>query len=74
MKLLVYYSVLSFVGFTAAAVLCLGIEKVVPWASMPIFLSLFFVILWVAWIASVKLTEPKHRSAPAVGSAGDQRA
>ena len=72
MKLLAYYIVLSLIGDVAAVALCLAIETVVPWASMPIFLCLFFLILWGAWILAVKLTEPK--SAPVVGATGDQRA
>ena len=51
MKLITYYVVLSLIGDVAAVALCLGIEKVVPWISMPIFLSLFFLILWGAWVA-----------------------
>jgi hypothetical protein len=72
MKLITYYIALSLIANIAAVALCLAIEKVVPWASLPIFLSLFFVILWAAWLLAVKLTEPK--SAPIVGATGDQRA
>jgi hypothetical protein len=73
MKLLTYYLVLTFIGSTIAAVLCLAIEEVVPWISMPIFLVLFFVILWAAWIVAVRLTEPKAVDATA-GTTGGQRA
>ncbi len=74
MKLITYYIVLSTVGDVVAAFVCLAIEKVVPWISMPIFLTLFFLILWAAWIVAVKMTEPKAISAPVVGATGDQRA
>lgn len=74
MRLIIYYTVLSFVGDLIAAFVCLGIEKVVPWISMPIFLALFFLILWAAWVAAVKLTEPKLASAPLAGATSDQRA
>jgi ATP/ADP translocase len=74
MKLITYYIVLSTVGDVIAAFVCLGIEKVVPWISMPIFLALFFLILWAAWIAAVKMTEPKLASEPIVGATSDQRA
>lgn len=73
MKLITYYVVLSTIGDVIAAFVCLGIEKVVPWASMPIFLALFFAILWAAWVAAVKMTEPKTLSAP-IGATSDQRA
>jgi hypothetical protein len=72
MKLLIYYTIISAAGFAAAAFLCLAIEKAVPWISMPIFLTLFFAILWAAWLVAVRLTEPKH--APTTGVTGDQRA
>jgi hypothetical protein len=71
MKLITYYIAISLVADVIAAVLCLAIEKVVPWISMPLFLSLYFLILWGAWVISVRLTEPK--SAP-VGATSDQRA
>jgi hypothetical protein len=71
MKLITYYIIISLVADAVAVFVCLGIEKVVPWISMPIFLSLFFLILWAAWVAAVKLTEPK--SAP-IGATSDQRA
>jgi hypothetical protein len=71
MKLITYYILIATIADAIAVFLCLAIEKVVPWISMPIFLSLFFLILWVAWVAAVKLTEPK--SAP-VGATSDQRA
>lgn len=74
MKLLVYYIVLSTIGDVVAAFVCLGIEKVVPWISMPMFLALFFLVLWAAWIAAVKMTEPKLASAPIAGATSDQRA
>jgi hypothetical protein len=71
MKLIVYYLVLSLLGDSAAVALCLGIEQVAPAISMPIFLALFFLILWAAWVLAVRLTEPK--SAP-IGATSDQRA
>ena len=71
MKLMTYYIVISLVADAVAVFLCLGIEKVVPWISMPIFLTMFFLILWAAWVLAVRLTEPK--SAPA-GATSDQRA
>jgi hypothetical protein len=71
MKLITYYLVLTFIGSSIAAVLCLAIEEVVPSISMPIFLVLFFVILWAAWVAAVRLTGPK---ALTVGTTGGQQA
>ena len=58
MKLIVYYVALALVADIAAVLLCLGIEKVWPAASLPIFLGLYFAILWGAWAVAVRLTEP----------------
>jgi len=71
MKLMTYYIALSLLGDAVAVFICLAIEKVMPAISMPIFLTMFFGILWGSWILAVKLTEPK--SAP-VGATSDQRA
>jgi hypothetical protein len=71
MKLMTYYIALALIGDVAAVFICLGIEQVFPWISMPIFLTMFFAILWVAWVVAVRMTEPK--SAP-IGATSDQRA
>ena len=73
MKLMTYYIALATVGDIIAVFICLAIEQVVPWISMPIFLTMFFGILWGAWVLAVKMTEPKSRSAP-IGATSDQRA
>jgi hypothetical protein len=73
MKLMTYYIALATVLDIAAVFICLAIEQVVPWISMPIFLTMFFGILWGAWVLAVKLTEPKSRIAP-IGATSDQRA
>ena len=74
MKLLVYYTALVLLGTAVAAVVCLGIEKIVPPVSMPIFLIAFFVILWGAWVLAVKWSDPEAQSATAVDGAVDQKA
>jgi hypothetical protein len=74
MKLMALYVALTFIGNTIAAIVCLGIEKVVPWISMPLFLTVFFAILWGGWVLAVKWTEPHKQSAPVVGATSDQRA
>ena len=71
MKLMTYYIAIAAIADIVAVFICLAIEKVVPWISMPIFLTMFFGILWGAWVIAVKMTEPK--SAP-VGATSDQRA
>ena len=58
MKLIIYYVAIALIADIVAVLLCLAIEKVWPAASLPIFLGLYFAILWGAWAAAVRLTEP----------------
>jgi hypothetical protein len=74
MTLLIYYTTILLALTAGSVVIGLGVEKVMPTVSMPIFLCLFFLSLWVAWIISVKLSEPKTKSAPIDGATSDQRA
>jgi hypothetical protein len=73
MKLMTYYIALATISDIVAVFICLAIEQVAAWISMPIFLTMFFGILWGAWVLAVKMTEPKSRSAP-IGATSDQRA
>ena len=59
MKLIIYYVAIALVADIVAVLLCLAIEKVWPAASLPIFLGLYFGILWGAWAVAVRLTEPE---------------
>jgi len=59
MKLLIYYVGLVLASDVVAVLLGLAIEKVWPAGSLPIFLGLYFAILWGAWAAAVRLTEPE---------------
>jgi hypothetical protein len=43
----------------------LVVERVFPQASLLIFLLLYFVSLWIAWLLAVKVTQPKDSSATA---------
>jgi len=67
MSLLVYYVALLLAADAVAVLLCLWIEMFSPAASMPIFIGLYFVILWAAWVVAVRLTEPRkaHKAAAA---------
>jgi hypothetical protein len=46
-----------YVGFMV--LIGLVVERVWPQASLVVFLLLYFVFLWIAWLLAVKLTEPK---------------
>jgi len=72
MTLLVYYVALVLAGDVAIALLCLAIEKVWPAPSLPIFIALYFLTLWVAWVIAVRLTAPKEQLAGPVAAAPPQ--
>jgi hypothetical protein len=74
MTLLIYYTAIVFAFTGGSIAIGFAVENMLPWASMPVFLSLFFISLWLAWIIAVRLTQPKSQSAPAHGATGDQRA
>jgi hypothetical protein len=59
MWLLIVYVGLVLVGDLADYLIGLFVERM--WgqqASLVVFLVLYFVFLWVAWVAAVKITEP----------------
>lgn len=58
MKLIACYIAMLLVADVVAVLLCLWIETIWPTVSMPIFIALYFLILWVAWVAAVRVTEP----------------
>lgn len=66
MTLLVYYVVLMLIGDGLAVLLGLWVERLWPAASLPIFLAAYFIMLWVAWVLAVHLTEPKRGLAASV--------
>jgi hypothetical protein len=60
MWLLIVYIGLVLVGDAVDYVIGLFIERM--WgaqASLVIFLVLYFVFLWIAWIVAVRITEPR---------------
>ncbi|HZO44338.1 MAG TPA: hypothetical protein VFB68_00505 [Xanthobacteraceae bacterium] len=59
MWLLLTYIGLTVVGNAIIYFIGLLVERVYPAASLPLFLLLFFAVMWFAWLAAVKLTEPK---------------
>ena len=60
MWLLIIYIGLVLLGDMADYLISLTVERM--WGSqmsLIVFLALYFVILWAAWIAAVKITEPR---------------
>jgi hypothetical protein len=58
-QLIFYYVGFMALGDIADYLIGLLVERIWPQASLLIFLALYFVFLWVAWLLAVKLTEPR---------------
>jgi hypothetical protein len=58
-QLILYYVGFMVAGDFADYLIGLVVERIWPQASLAIFLLLYFVFLWVAWLLAVKMTEPK---------------
>jgi hypothetical protein len=60
MWLLIVYIGLVLVGDAIDYVIGLAVERMWgPQASLVVFLVLYFVFLWVAWLIAVKITAPR---------------
>ena len=58
MWLMIYYTILCMVGSAIAAALCVAVEQHIAWLSLPLFFTLFALILWGAWRITIWLTRP----------------
>ena len=66
MWLLIIYVGLMLLGDIADYLIGLVVERM--WGSqvsLIVFLVLYFVFLWLAWVAAVKLTEPRDAASAA---------
>lgn len=59
MWLMATYLALALTGNAIIYFIGLAIERMWPIASLPAFLVLFFVVLWLSWLGAVRLTAPK---------------
>jgi CDP-diglyceride synthetase len=59
MSLIVIYLALIIAGDLAAYFVGLLVERTVPAASLPTFLAMYFLVLWVAWLIAVRITAPR---------------
>lgn len=59
MQLMIYYIAFVIVGEFGAYLVGRTVEQWSPATSLPVFLSCFFVVFWLAWYLAVRLTEPK---------------
>ena len=63
MWLIVIYVALMITGDVLAYLTGLVVERMWgPTVSLPFFLFMYFLLLWVAWVIAVKLTEPKVKT------------
>ena len=68
MLLIVYYVGLMIVGDFCAYFIGLATERAFgSQVSLIVFLTLYFLFLWVAWLIAVWLTEPKHTDGLSAG-------
>jgi hypothetical protein len=59
MWLLATYIGLVLIGNAIIYFIGLVVERMWPIASLPLYLLMFFAVMWFAWLVAVKLTEPK---------------
>ena len=61
MWLIVYYVIFMIAGDLAAYVIGLVTEREFgSEVSLTVFLALYFLFLWVAWVLAVWITKPSH--------------
>jgi len=62
MSLLIVYVMLVIAGDVVAYFIGLVIERNAPAAvSLPAFLAMYFLFLWVGWVIAVRITQPRVR-------------
>jgi hypothetical protein len=60
MWILVLYILIVVVSEAVVVAIGLILDRIYSALSLPVSLSLFFAVLWFAWILAVRLTEPKR--------------
>jgi hypothetical protein len=60
-QLIVYYVVFMIAGDIASYLIGLVAEREFgSHVSLIVFLTLYFLFLWISWLLAVWMTEPKH--------------
>ncbi len=70
MILLLVYVALMIMGDFIAYFIGLAVERTWPTASLPVFLAMYFLFLYVSWMIAVKITQPRsdvQSNQPAAG-------
>jgi len=60
MWIMVVYVLIVAVSETIVVAIGLILDRIYPALSLPVSLSLFFAVLWFAWILAVRLTDPER--------------
>ena len=60
MWILIIYVLIVVIGEAVVVAIGLALDRMYPIASLPVSLSLFFVVLAFGWPLAVRWTEPKH--------------
>jgi len=60
MWIMVVYVLIVLVCESVVVGIGLVLDRVYRAASLPVSLTLFFLVLWLSWTAAVYLTEPKR--------------
>jgi hypothetical protein len=58
MWIMVVYVFVVAISELIVVAIGLALDRIYPVASLPVSLSLFFVVLWFGWILAVHWTEP----------------
>jgi hypothetical protein len=59
MWLIIVYLIFMIVGDIADYFIGSAVDRIWPAASLPVFLGLYFLFLWISWVVAVRVTEPK---------------
>jgi hypothetical protein len=59
MWLMATYITLALIGNAIIYFIGLAVERMWPTGSLLIYLVMFFLVLWVAWLGAVKITAPR---------------
>ena len=65
LELVIVYTGLMFVGDYLAYLVGVAVEYVLPAASLVLFLTMYFLLLWGAWVIAVRMTQPIHTASNA---------
>ena len=74
MQLIAYYVVFMIIGDVASYLIGLFSEREFgQQVSLIVFLTLYFLFLWIAWILAVRVTEPKPAEVASAQSLAKKR-